>query len=267
MRRYLPAVISLLLAAPALAAPKKPVAAGTTPSDISAIKDKLTVWSDGKKHYVAMVMTTNSDSPIFWSSDGKSFYELRVRGGGSEGDDADLKRLDRSFWEPRVTAGYQASIDYSGETKKLTVQCLERKTGLTKLEDADAKKLVAGGSFFKPRWNRYAYALARDNTGKYYYVDNVREPEGAKNFRLYAGAKGGLKLQKMLNVVSDSQGDIFSTANGELRLILNKQDSTWIANEKPKKLVWVPVEDNHVLIYTDLGVYAGEPLGTPCDDL
>ena len=29
----------------------------------------------------------------------------------------------------------------------------------------------------------------------------------------------------------------------------------------------VPVEDNHVLIYTDLGVYTGEPLGTPCDDL
>jgi hypothetical protein len=256
------------LSGPLLAAPKSKAASDTPPSsDISAVKDKLTLWSDGKKHYVAMVMTTSSDSPIFWSNDGKSFYEMRIHGGGSEGDDTALKRLDRSFWEPRVNAGYQSSLDYSGETKKLTVQCVERKTDLAKVAPDEAKKLVDGGKFFKPRWGRYAYALARDNTGKYYYVDNVREPDGAKNFRLYAGPKGSLKLQKMTNVVSDSQGDIFSTINGELRLILAKQDSTWIANEKPKKLVWVPVEDNHIMIYTDLGVYTGEPLGTPCDDL
>ena len=29
----------------------------------------------------------------------------------------------------------------------------------------------------------------------------------------------------------------------------------------------VPVEDNAVMIYSDLGVYAGENLGTPCDDM
>jgi hypothetical protein len=28
-----------------------------------------------------------------------------------------------------------------------------------------------------------------------------------------------------------------------------------------------PIEDNRVFIYTDLGVYAGQRLGTPCDDL
>jgi hypothetical protein len=27
----------------------------------------------------------------------------------------------------------------------------------------------------------------------------------------------------------------------------------------------LPLEDNVHLIYGDLGVYAGEPLGTPCD--
>ena len=37
-------------------------------------------------------------------------------------------------------------------------------------------------------------------------------------------------------------------------------------NEKKAKLVLEP-SDNHVMIYTDLGVYTGEPLGTPCDDL
>jgi hypothetical protein len=32
-------------------------------------------------------------------------------------------------------------------------------------------------------------------------------------------------------------------------------------------LVGLPLDDNRVLIYTDLGVYAGQRLGTPCDDL
>jgi hypothetical protein len=27
----------------------------------------------------------------------------------------------------------------------------------------------------------------------------------------------------------------------------------------------LPVEDNVALIYADLGVYTGQPLGTPCD--
>src|SRR5262249_41586731 len=122
-------------------------------------------------------------------------------------------------------------------------------------------------TFYKSRWNHYAYALARDTTGKYYFVDNLREPENSKVFRLFAGAKGNLKLQKMTNVVSDSEGDIFSTKTGSLRLVMEKKEPTWIAKEKKTKLTWIPVEDNHIMIYTDLGVYTGMPLGTPCDDL
>ncbi|MGZ3440551.1 MAG: hypothetical protein ACXVDD_13605, partial [Polyangia bacterium] len=88
-----------------------------------------------------------------------------------------------------------------------------------------------------------------------------------KNFRLWAGMKGAMKLQKMTNVVSDSEGDIFSTKTGSLRLILDKHETTWVANEKKTKLVFLDPADNHIMIYTDLGVYTGEPLGTPCDDL
>ena len=57
-------------------------------------------------------LTTDSDKPVFWSADGKDFYALRIFGGGSEGDDAHLKKLDRVFWEPRVDAPYKASFDY-----------------------------------------------------------------------------------------------------------------------------------------------------------
>ena len=32
-------------------------------------------------------------------------------------------------------------------------------------------------------------------------------------------------------------------------------------------LVPLPIEDNAQLVYTDLGAYTGQRLGTPCDDL
>jgi len=268
MRRALPTLL-LFVAGCASAVAATPPKDAPVPYDVSEIKDKLTFWSDGKKHVLALVMTSNSDSPIFWSADGKDFYELRIHGGGSEGDDKDLKRLDRTFWEPRVDALYKAGFDYKKDDKgpDMSIQCSERKTKLKQLPAADAKTLADAAKFYKPRWTHYAYSLARDNTGKYYYVDNVREPEHAKNFRLWAGMKGAMKPQKMTNVVSDSEGDIFSTKTGSLRLILDKHETTWVQNEKKTKLVYLEPSDNHIMIYTDLGVYTGEPLGTPCDDL
>ncbi len=267
MRRFLPCVC-LVWAGCASAVAATPPKEAHEPADISEFKDKLTVWTDGKKHYLAIVMTTN-DPPVFWSADGKDFFSMRIIGGGSEGDDKDLKKLDRVFWEPRVDAPYKASFDYKKDEKgpDFQIQCNERHTKLTQLPAAEASALVGGAKFYKPRWNHFAYSLARDNTGRYYYVDNVREPDHAKNFRLWAGMKGAMKPQKMTNVVSDSEGDIFSTKTGSLRLILDKHETTWVQNEKKVKLVFLEPSDNHVMIYTDLGVYTGEPLGTPCDDL
>jgi hypothetical protein len=268
MRQTLPSVL-LFVAGCASAVAATPPKDAPVPYDLSDVKDKLSVWTDGKKHFLALVMSADSDLPVFWSSDGKEFYQLRVGSSGSEGGDKDLKRLDRTFWEPRVDALYKAGVEYKKDDKgaDMAVQCSERKTKLKELPAADAKSLVDAAKFYKPRWNHYAYSLARDNTGKYYYVDNVREPEHAKNFRLWAGMKGAMKPQKMTNVVSDSEGDIFSTKSGSLRLILDKHETTWVQNEKKTKLVYLEPSDNHIMIYTDLGVYTGEPLGTPCDDL
>ena len=71
----------------------------------------------------------------------------------------------------------------------------------------------------------------------------------------------------MTNVVSDSEGDVFSTKTGSLRLIIDRRESTWIEGEKPRKLMLVPVRQNLGLIYNELGIYAGQRQGTPCDDL
>lgn len=233
--------------------------------DISTVRDKLVVLGDGRKHYVVLVPFGDMSEHVYWG-DGKSFHALRVFGGGSSGDGKGADdSFDRVFWEPRVSAPYKGSLGL--RARKYTVQCDERKTELRPLAADEAAKLIAGATFRGPRWAWRAYALARDNAGTYYYVDRAREPEGNRNFRLYVGPRGGLTPQKMVNVVSDSEGDIFATRSGSLRLVLGRRESTWIAGKKETKLLSLPVEDNHVLIYGDLGVYAGERLGTPCDDL
>jgi hypothetical protein len=110
------------------------------------------------------------------------------------------------------------------------------------------------------------YALARDPKAIYYYVDRGATPATEKNFRLYRGPKGALKLQKMTDVASDSEGEIFATKTGSLRLILDKKQSSWIQGKTSENLTLVPVDQNYSLIYNDLGVYSGQKLGTPCDD-
>jgi hypothetical protein len=76
-----------------------------------------------------------------------------------------------------------------------------------------------------------------------------------------------MKPLKMTNVVSDSEGDVFATRSGELRLVLDKKESAWVQKGKRQPLRSLPVEDNVQLIYSELGAYTGQPLGTPCDVL
>jgi hypothetical protein len=71
----------------------------------------------------------------------------------------------------------------------------------------------------------------------------------------------------MTNVVSDSEGDIFATREGELRLILDKHDYAWIKGKQRTPLTSLPLGDNLRLIFVELGIYTGQPFGTPCDDL
>lgn len=229
--------------------------------DVSSVKDKLQVATDGKGHYAVFVPAQGDW--FFWG-DGADVWKQRV--GGSSSEDGGKVSFDFTFWEPRV--GYdrwKASFGY--KDKKHVMLCEDRKTELTLLKGAEAKAILDAVRFRGTRWRHQAYALARDSKGSYYYVDKQREPEGNKLFRVWTGQKGAMKAAKMKNIVSDSQGDIFITKNGELRLVLDKGEQTWVKGKKSTKLVSLPVEDNVVLIYSELGVYAGQSLGTPCDDI
>jgi len=257
----------LLLLPVALAKDKAPTAAAATDEpaqptvDISEVKDKLQILTDGKQHYIAVEPWGESDKHLYYG-DGKRFYAQRVGSGGREGHEA----WDRTYWEPRVNAPWQGGVGLR-KGKGHQVQCGNRATELKLVEGDERAKIIADAKFFGPLWKYRAYSLARDNKGTYYYVDRPREPENNKAFRLFAGLRGNLKPLKMTNVVSDSQGDIFTTKKGELRLVLDKKRSVWFAGKTETELVSLPLEDNRIMIYTDLGVYAGQRLGTPCDDM
>jgi hypothetical protein len=260
------AVLAMVLAAsPAQAKAKRaahaaePAAPPVPAADISGIKSSLEILSDGKSHYIAVV-PFGSGKELFYG-DGKTFYAQRVFSSGSVGKES----FDYAFWEPRVSAPYKASFEL--RDGKFRIRCDERLTELTPVPESESQSLLASARFLATRWRYRAHALARDDRGTYYYVDRLREPEDSKSYRLYAGPKGAIKPLKMLNIVSDSQGEIFSTPAGELRLVLDRKETVWIRHNQRTPLTNLAVEDNHVLIYTDLGVYTGERLGTPCDDL
>jgi len=227
---------------------------------IDDVRDKLAVLQADGGHYV-VILPFQISSEHFYFGDGKNLYQQRTMSGSAEGD----KKFERHFWSPRVN--HQGYIQYRDGAWQL--KCLERTTPLAVVTDEAASKLLAEAKFHVPLWKRQGYALARDDRGSYYYVDRLRDEHGGKGFRLFVGMKGSMKLTKLVNVVSDSEGDIFSTRTGDLRLIWNRQgeteDVTWVKGKKRTKLTSVPMWKNIQLIYDELGAYEGEQLGTPCD--
>jgi hypothetical protein len=260
--------LCLLLATPALADPPKK----DDSVDISAFKAKLKFWTDGKKHYIAAIPMSIGDEEndmAFYSPDGKDFYALRRGSGGSDGGQ---KTFDWTFWEPRVEhSGFDATLDDKTKTIKYAVTCDDRKTNMTQVPDTDGAKLLAG-SFHQFHWTRFPYHLARNDEGTYYFVDIDRSSMDSirkTGHHVWMGTKGQMKQVKMIDMTSDSEGDVYVTKDGQLRFVVGKTTVEWVQNGKATPLHYLDIEDtvNRMLVYTDLGVYSGEMLGTPCDDL
>ena len=235
--------------------------------DVTAYRDKLVVLGDGKGHFVAVTPMPGDERALFYG-DGKTFYQVRLVGMSRNGD-----KWEHAFAEPRLTEG--AREEGSGyvafDGKSYRVDCGKRTTAVTAIAAAEAKTMLGSAKFLRSPRKFRPYALARDDRGTYYYVDRGYHPEDKERFRVFAGLKGNMKLQQMKSVVSDPSGDVFATKTGTLRLVLNKepQELKWIHGAKPTGLIRVSLDINTMVasIYNEFGVYTGERLGTPCDDL
>jgi hypothetical protein len=243
--------------------------------------EKTGVCTDGKSHYVIVAPSEKQSTQLYYG-DGKTFYRVPLPPWVLSGD---------SFFEPRFFAKTKnsnfrgldmrmfASVDYDAKKATCSASCGERKTDLTILSEDAKKTLLLGKATFEPPLHKRApHHLARDEGGRYFYVDKGATPDTEKNFRLFVGPKGAMKLQKMTNAVADTEGEIFTTKTGSLRYVTDRKNPpTWIQGKKKLTLTVVPIEghdeksgepiNNYQLIYNELGVYLGEKLGNPCDDL
>jgi hypothetical protein len=220
---------------------------------------KLQLATDGKGHYFAF--RPYWEETLLFAGDGKTFYLQRVFGGGATG----TTEFDYTYWEPRAKARWQASFGL--KSRQVYVQCGEEPTPLKLVPPAQAKKLLAKAKLFKPRWRRMGFALARDDAGTYYFVDRLREPDDTRDFRLYVGTRGKVHGVEVQDALLDDAGQVFITAAGRLKFSRGNANPTveWVQGEKRATLSGIDIESQARFVYTELGAYAGEKLGTACD--
>ena len=238
--------------------PSRPARPGTADVVLKSEVDrsKLIVLTDGSGHYVSVQPFAGLDGWLF-AGDGKSLYLQRVFGGGSKGN----TEFEVAFWEPRARIPGEASLEF--RDGKYTLTCGKNKITLKKLSPRETKKLLGGAKLYDVRWRRYAYALARDDEGNYFYVDHAREPEDNTDFNVFVGHQGHLSGETADVLAHDDSGDIFRIGTGKLKV--TRSEAEWITSAGKTKLTFLPVEDHARFVYSQLGAYADQPLGTPCD--
>lgn len=228
-------------------------------------REQLRVLTDGHDHYIAVGEPGTDTWGTLYYGDGKTFYDVYVRGSSSDSG--------RGMWDLIFVDG-RYHISQTGVTRHVkdgqevvTVQCGKMKTPMEPVTDTKRKSILEKASFERSPHDYYPYSLSRDDKGTYYYVERGRWPDNKKSFRVFIGQRGKMKQAKLTNVVNDSEGSIFATTSGTLRLVLHNEEHWWIEEDDREKLVIVPTDQNRELIYNDLGVYMGLRMGTPCDDL
>jgi hypothetical protein len=232
--------------------------------------EKTTVCTDGKGHYVVVAPHEKTNHQLFYG-DGKTFVQVPRPPWGLSGTDF----LEPRFFNKGANPDFRghdfrvySAVEFDREKKTCALRCGDRTTPLTVVEPEQAQKMLTSAKYEKNPQKYVPYALLRDTNGTYYLVEKGFHPEDEKSFRVHVGQKGSLKLQQMKDIVSDSEGQIFSTKKGELRLVVDRaQSPVWIEGAKKKvELRVVPITENLPMIYNELGVYSGARLGTPCDD-
>ncbi len=240
-------------------APRKALAPPWTDEPMEVEKAKLKLATDGKGRYLAWLPGSHD---TFWAGDATGLWAQRVIGYSAMGDTA----YDYTFWEPRVKARWMAS--FAMKDGKFELHCGEKPLSLEPVADAEAAKLLSKMKVYQVRWKRRAHAIARDDSGNWFYVDRAREPEDSSDYRLYVGPRGKVEVSEVSEAVYDEGGELYLTAAGKLRASRkenNKSEAEWIAGAIKTPLVWLHVEDKAQFIYSELGAYAGQKLGTPCD--
>ncbi len=211
-------------------------------------------------------------SPVAFYGKGSKFHSVRrVRFHAEDVffDPRFESQQESRFWRG-VDMKHVSRITIDKKSKKCVVTCGRRKIELNFVDEKTKAQILANAPFDEAGPKRIPYSLARDRRGTYYFVDRGAE-KGSRDFRLFIGKAGRMRLKPIKKVASDSKGHIFSTKYGTLKLETTRGASYmtfWIRHKKKaRKLTNVPIQRNWGFIYRKLGPYKGKPYGTPCDVL
>jgi len=236
--------------------------------ELGDAKDAMAAVTDGKGHYILYNAKEPLHGPTFYG-DGKTFHLVRTIGGGASGTES----FGLTFWDPRVyrPTNTYASFNMKDEGRQFEVSCADLTTKLTKVPKDEVAKMLGSAALRGARWTRRPSLLFRDDTGSYYLVDRLRADDDydRRDWRVYVGPRGKMKLAALKDVVDDEQGQIFATKDGSLRLVSSTGETKWVKGKTELKLTTVELDSfrNARMVYVELGPYSGERLGTPCDDL
>lgn len=226
-------------------------------ADVSAIRSRLKLVTDGGGRYLAFDPEAGSFDP-FYAGDATKLFAQRVSGGGRSGDDFDLV-----FWEPRVNARWQAS--FGAKEGRFFLQCGDRKLSFLPVAAEETKRLVDAMHFFEPRWQRRAFAIARDDNARYFVVDQAREPDGNTDFRVFVGKRNQLAAYPVEDAMLDDEGTVLLLGDQKLRVDPRRNEAEWVDHGNKLPLRLLSLDSQVVFFYGQLGVYKGEQLGTACD--
>ncbi len=216
-------------------------------------RDRVVLRTDGGIHL--LLDPGDAEFPVYVSEDGETFYEHVEMSPSSSG---------HSRW--LFAPGEGSRLRHRDDA--WTLSCGDTEHALSELPRDQNQSIVDAAELEGRIWRREPFALARDDRGRYYYVDRLAEEFGGKGFRVFSGMRGNATLTRLVDIVDDSEGTIFSTEDGDLRLIIQRQavgEAYWVRNDDRTSLTVLAIPQNQELIYRGLGVYDGERLGSVCE--
>jgi hypothetical protein len=218
-------------------------------------RDRVVLRAQGPGFYLTLD-PGDANVPVHFSEDGETFYEH-----------AEVRPSGQGHQRWLFAGGARSVLDHQDGAWSLA--CGEDEVALTELPPERVEAFLSSRELGDHRWRREPYALARDDRGRYYYIDRFKERYGGKGFRVFQGRQGALSLTQLVDIVNDSQGMVFSTDSGDLRLIVDDrrglQQATWYRGDARTELRVLSVHENAELVFQELGVYVGENLGTVCE--
>ena len=190
--------------------------------------------TDGKGHYVAVLPDEEQDVQLAYG-DGKRFVQVAPRALGAHRlplPRAALLQQDDELLVPRATT-CACTRRWSWTRRRRPARCAAARGPSRSRWSSPRRPRTWWEGEIEPNPQKYVpYALLRDQQGRYYLVEQGFQPSEQRNFRVSIGPKGNLQPQKMKDIVSDSEGEIFSTKKGELRLVVDKRGDLDVDREQ-----------------------------------